>query len=65
MRQLAGTLTPPELAWLAQGWWSPVAALRPSALITRVAGAVERAGNADPERRAAAAVGFLTWPGAH
>jgi hypothetical protein len=64
MRQLAGELTPPELEWLAKGWWSPVAALRPSALIRRVLGAAERAGDADPERRAAAAVGFLTWPGA-
>jgi len=64
MKQLAGTLTPPELEWLAKGWWSPVAALRPSDLIARVFGASERASSADPERRAAAAVGFLTWPGA-
>jgi hypothetical protein len=51
-----------DVEWLARGWWSPVAALRPSALVGRVAAAVQRSG--DPDRRAAAAVGFLTWPGA-
>jgi hypothetical protein len=57
-----GVLAEADVAWLAEGWWSPVAALRPSALIGRVATAVQRA--ADPERRTAAAIGFLTWPGA-
>jgi hypothetical protein len=56
-----GLLTDADVDWLARGWWSPIAALRPSALIGRVAAAAQRAG--DPERRTAAAVGFLTWPG--
>jgi hypothetical protein len=64
IEQLRGTLTDAELEWLAQGWWSPVAALRPSILVGRVATAVDRAPTSDPDRRAAAAVGFLTWPGA-
>jgi hypothetical protein len=59
----ARVLTEPELAWLADGWWSPVAALRPKALVDRITEAVERVGNADPDRRAASALGFLTWPG--
>jgi hypothetical protein len=58
----SGTLAEADLEWLALGWWSPIAALRPSALVGRVAAAVQRAG--DPDRRSAAAVGFLTWPGA-
>jgi hypothetical protein len=64
IEQLRGILTDAELEWLAQGWWSPVAALRPSILVGRVTTAVERAPTSDPDRRAAAAVGFLTWPGA-
>jgi hypothetical protein len=56
-----GLLTGPDVDWLASGWWSPVAALRPSTVIGRVATAAQRAG--DPDRRAAATVGFLTWPG--
>jgi hypothetical protein len=64
IEQLRGILTDAELEWLAQGWWSPVAALRPSILVGRVTTAVERAPTRDPDRRAAAAVGFLTWPGA-
>lgn len=56
-----GLLTDADVEWLARGWWSPIAALRPSALIGRVAAAVQRAG--DPDRRVASAVGFLTWPG--
>jgi hypothetical protein len=68
MQQLrdAGGLTDAELEWLAQGWWSPVAALRPSILIARVEAAIRRIPTADPDHdpdyRAAASVGFLTWP---
>lgn len=57
----SGLLTDAEVDWLAQGWWSPVAALRPSNVVGRVAAVAQRAG--DPDRRAASAVGFLTWPG--
>jgi hypothetical protein len=56
-----GLLAEPDVEWLAKGWWSPIAALRPSALVGRVAAAVQRSG--DPDRRKAAVVGFLTWPG--
>ena len=56
----SGMLAEADLEWLARGWWSPIAALRPSALVGRVAAAVQRGG--DPDRRSAAAVGFLTWP---
>lgn len=59
--QSAGQLTRAELDWLAKGWWSPVAAIRPAALIARVESVVARSG--DPDRRAASAVGFMTWPG--
>jgi hypothetical protein len=68
MRQLreGGGFTDAELEWLAQGWWSPVAALRPSILIARVEAAIQRIPTADPDHdpdyRAAASVGFLTWP---
>jgi hypothetical protein len=60
--QATGWVTTDEAAWLAKGWWSPVAALRPSTVIGRVTAAANR--TADPDRRAAAAVGFLTWPAA-
>jgi hypothetical protein len=58
-----GTLSADELTWLAGGWSAPVAALTPAELIGRVTRAVSRAPSRDPERRAAAAVGFLSWPG--
>jgi hypothetical protein len=58
----SGMLADVDVEWLSHGWWSPIAALRPSALVGRVAAAVQRGG--DPDRRSAAAVGFLTWPGA-
>jgi hypothetical protein len=63
LRALA-TLTEKELEWLAKGWWSPVAALRPTVLITKVQTTVGRALTRDPAHRAAAAVGYLTWPAA-
>jgi hypothetical protein len=56
----AGGLTDAELAWLGKGWWSPIAAFRPSTVVRRVGMAVDRLG--DPAWRKAATVGFLTWP---
>ncbi|WP_330186154.1 hypothetical protein KZZ52_43595 [Dactylosporangium sp. AC04546] len=57
------TLTPAELAWLGEGWWAPAATLRPGQLIARVEKAAAAAGRSgDPDQRAAAAVGFMTWP---
>jgi hypothetical protein len=52
-----------EVSWLEKGWWSPLAAVGPARLMSLVAAAVDRidAGR-DPDRRAARAVGFLTWP---
>jgi hypothetical protein len=55
----AGTLQTPELEWLGDGWWSPIAAVRPAVVIAWVEVAAARV---DPDHRAAAAVGFLTWP---
>ncbi|GAA0909136.1 hypothetical protein Vau01_075120 [Virgisporangium aurantiacum] len=49
-----------EVTWLAKGWWTPIESVRPSNLINRVTAAVNR--NADPDERAAAAVGFMSWP---
>lgn len=58
-------LAPRELEWLGDGWSSPVAALRPAQLLTRVEKvATHFSGADDPARRAAAAVGFMTWPAA-
>jgi hypothetical protein len=48
-----------EQEWLAKGWWSPIGAVRPAALIRRVEEAARRT---DPAHRAAQEVGFLTWP---
>jgi hypothetical protein len=56
----SGRLTAADLDWLRQGWWSPIAALPPARLIARVEAAATR--RTDPDRRAAAAVGYLTWP---
>ncbi|MFF2043476.1 hypothetical protein ACFVVX_23950 [Kitasatospora sp. NPDC058170] len=70
-------LSPSELAWYAEGWWSPLAALPPKRLLAIAVRAVERAAEPpariplvkqrrpeDPTetRRRALAVGFLTWP---
>jgi hypothetical protein len=61
-------LTAAELTWLEKGWWSPVAALRPAQLLARVEKVATHFGRAgqpsDPDQRAAAAVGFMTWPAA-
>ncbi len=58
-------VSPQEFEWLAQGWFSPVSAVPPAKLIAAVDGALNRAEDAtDPDRRAARAIGFLTWPAA-
>ncbi|MER8072929.1 hypothetical protein ABTZ59_32085 [Streptomyces sp. NPDC094034] len=62
----SGTLTKDELEWLAGGWTVALVAIRPAKLLAAVGRTVERlaaATPADPERREAEAVGFLTWPG--
>ncbi|MEV0109869.1 hypothetical protein AB0H42_26505 [Nocardia sp. NPDC050799] len=52
-----------ERDWLAAGWWSPVGALSPAALLGVVARGVERVQEAgDPDRQRAREIGFLTWP---
>lgn len=65
LRQAAPRLTEEELSWLAAGWWFPLAAVRPRALLTVVEAAVRRAQErGDPERHAARAIGFMTPPDA-
>jgi hypothetical protein len=57
------SLSQAEIDWLATGWWSPIAALPPAKLLAMVERSVERIENAaDPDRRHARAIGFLTWP---
>ncbi|MEU4435075.1 hypothetical protein ACH474_34295 [Nocardia rhamnosiphila] len=52
-----------ERDWLADGWWSPVGALPPAALLGVVARGIERVQEAaDPDRQRAREIGFLTWP---
>jgi hypothetical protein len=56
-------LSQEEFDWLAEGRWSPIAALPPARLLAMVDKAVDRIEQAtDPDRRRARAVGFLTWP---
>ncbi|WP_330250921.1 hypothetical protein OG874_32650 [Nocardia sp. NBC_00565] len=56
-------LSETEIEWLADGWWSPIAAIAPAKLLAVVERAVERVEDAgDPDRRRAREVGFLTWP---
>lgn len=50
-----------EVDWLAQGWWTPIESVRSSNLIKRVAATAGR--HTGPDERAAAAVGFMSWPG--
>jgi hypothetical protein len=58
-----GELTERELTWLSQGWWGPVAAIRPAVLLARVHSAVRHVqAAADPAQRLAADLGYLTWP---
>ncbi|MFI1395389.1 hypothetical protein [Streptomyces sp. NPDC020681] len=59
-----GQYTADELKWLAKGWAFPLVGVPPARLraaVTRVAEQVATA--TDPQRRRAASVGFLTWPG--
>lgn len=56
-------LSPAERGWLAQGWWSPIAAVPPAPLLASVSRAIQRAtAAADPDRRQAERLGFLSWP---
>lgn len=65
LRQAEPRLTEEELSWLAEGWWFPLAGVRPRALLTVVEAAVRRAQErGDPERHAARAIGFMTPPDA-
>jgi hypothetical protein len=56
--------TEAELKWLGKGWRFPLVGMPPARLlaaVNRVAEQVTR--SVDPERRRAASVGFMTWPG--
>ncbi|NKY58193.1 hypothetical protein [Nocardia flavorosea] len=58
-------LTQQEIDWLADGWWSPIAAIPPARLIAVVTRAAEKLEDeTDAERRTARETGFLTWPAA-
>ncbi|MFE9634682.1 hypothetical protein [Streptomyces sp. NPDC006463] len=60
LRAVAG-LSAQDASWLAEGFWSPIAAVPPPLLATVLEDAVERAvAAARPD--SAAAYGFLTWP---
>ncbi|MFF4764018.1 hypothetical protein [Streptomyces sp. NPDC001292] len=55
--------SPRQLKWLGKGWGFPLVGVPPAKLLAVVSRAVERVGTeADPQRRRAASVGFLTWP---
>lgn len=49
-----------EVDWLAKGWWTPIESVRSSNLVGRLRAVLHR--NADPDERAASAVGFMSWP---
>lgn len=56
-------LSAAEIEWLAEGSWSPIAAIPPAKLLAVLERAVARVEDAaDPDRRRAREVGFLTWP---
>ncbi|MCX5609998.1 MULTISPECIES: hypothetical protein [unclassified Streptomyces] len=62
LRAVAG-LSEQEATWLAEGFWSPIAAVPPPLLATVVEEAVERAvAMAAARPGSAPAYGFLTWP---
>ncbi|MEV6400484.1 hypothetical protein AB0M39_37855 [Streptomyces sp. NPDC051907] len=66
VKQLAalGELTAQELKQLGRGWRFPLVGMPPARLLAVVAQIAEQvARRADPERRRAASVGFMTWPG--
>ncbi|MEU3345084.1 hypothetical protein ABZ723_08780 [Streptomyces sp. NPDC006700] len=59
----SGEFSPAQLKWLGQGWGYPLVGVPPAKLLAAVSRAVEKAGTAaDPRRRWAASVGFMTWP---
>lgn len=60
LRAVAG-LSEADAAWLAEGFWSPIAAVPPPLLAAVVEEAVERAAAAEP-LGSTPAFGFLTWP---
>jgi hypothetical protein len=49
-----------EVDWLAKGWWTPIESVRSSNVVGRLRAVLRR--NADPDERAASAVGFMSWP---
>lgn len=56
-------LSAAERAWLADGWWAPIAAIPPARLLAAVDHAIARVDDAgDPDRQAARQIGFLSWP---
>ncbi|MFE6974220.1 hypothetical protein [Streptomyces sp. NPDC057682] len=57
-----GGFTEQELAWLGKGWRIPLIALPPARLLETAARRAGRAVGPGPERRRAAATGFMTWP---
>ncbi|MFC9859212.1 MULTISPECIES: hypothetical protein [unclassified Streptomyces] len=62
LRTVAG-LSEADARWLADGYWSPVAAVPPPLLLSIVERAVQRALTLPPPGpRQAHAHGFLTWP---
>ncbi|MFB6617926.1 hypothetical protein ACFCV9_27540 [Streptomyces sp. NPDC056367] len=64
LRAVAG-LSEADAAWLAAGFWSPVAAVPPARLLTVVEKAVEQAVAAESAPSGPAPEhGFLTWPDA-
>ncbi|MFE7324001.1 hypothetical protein ACFU8W_03275 [Streptomyces sp. NPDC057565] len=59
-----GEFTGEELKWLGKGWCFPLVGVPPARLLAAVTRVAEQAmGSVDPERRRAASVGFMTWPG--
>ncbi|MFE7232363.1 hypothetical protein ACWCRF_20385 [Streptomyces sp. NPDC002405] len=59
----SGEFSSGQLKWLSRGWGFPLVGVPPVKLLTVVSRAVEKAGAAaDPQRRRAASLGFLTWP---
>lgn len=59
-----GEFTEEELKWLGKGWRFPLVGMPPARLLAAVTRVAEQvSGSVDPERRRAASVGFMTWPG--
>ncbi|MFB7111659.1 hypothetical protein [Streptomyces sp. NPDC056291] len=59
----SGEFSSGQLKWLSSGWGFPLVGVPPAKLLAVVSRAVEKAAAAaDPQRRRAASLGFLTWP---